>query len=94
MRGVGWQEVERVFVNGDIHESVWRGRRVARLEKHRSAVLVEEFRSRVDMIIGPGIWATNDHDGQTGCAGGRRVVNAVVVHRWLKEVGVIAKPCA
>lgn len=44
------------------------------------------------MVVCSGIGAADDHYRVAGCGGGGGMVDAVVVDRWLEEVGVGFKP--
>lgn len=44
------------------------------------------------MIVRAGIWSPNDHDRVSGCRGGGGVIDAVIIHRWLKEMRVFFEP--
>lgn len=68
------------------------GAGVDSFEKHGAAVLVEEFRSRVDVVVCAGVGSADDHHGISLCGGGGWVVDAVVVNGWLEEVSVFGEP--
>lgn len=55
-------------------------------------MLVEEFRGGVDVVVGAAVGAADDHDGVALGGGGGGVVDAVVVHGGLQEVGIFLKP--
>lgn len=65
-------------------EDVRRLRRVDYLEKHGSSMLIEEFWCGIDMIVRAGVGASHNHHGQSGRAGGRWVVDTIVVNRRLQ----------
>lgn len=66
--------------------------RVHGLEQHGAFVLVEEFGCGVDVVVCTGVGTAYHHDGKTGCGRGGGVIDAVVVHRGLEEVGVVFEP--
>ncbi len=55
-------------------------------QQHGAFVLVEPFSSGVDVVVGAGVWATDNHDGDGV------VVDAVVVYRGFEEVGIFGEP--
>ena len=52
-------------------------------------MLIEEFRGGVDVEIGAGVGAADDHDGHADFGG---LMDAVVVHGRLEEMGVLFEP--
>lgn len=79
-------------MDGDILET-WGGRGIVhRLEEHGPAVLVEKLRRGVDVVVCSCIGSPDYHHGVPCCCRGGGVVDAVVVHRGLEEVGVGFEP--
>lgn len=57
-------------------------------------MLVEELRSGIDVVVCPGVGASDDHDCVAiGCGGGG-VIDTVVIDGRLKEMGVLLEPRA
>lgn len=92
MRGVGREEEDRTFVDGDVLWSWWGGRGVDCSQEHGAAVLVEEFGGCVDVVVGAGVGAADYHYCVAGGSRGGGVVDTVVVDRGLEEVGVSFEP--
>lgn len=84
MRHVARQQKQLALVDVDVAELVGAG--LDGLEQHAAAVLVEELGRRVDVIVGAGVGAADDHDGE------RVVVDQIVVDGGLEEVGVRFEP--
>lgn len=76
----------------DVLEGGRVGARIHSLEQHGAPVLVEEFGSRVDVVVSAGVRAANYHHRVPRGCGRGGVVDAVVVYRGLEEVGVGFKP--
>lgn len=83
--GVGRKEEHVALADDDVLEGVVVGG-VDDLEEHGAAVLVEPFGGLVDVVVGAGVGAADDHDGEAF------VVDAVVVDGGFEEVGVFFKP--
>lgn len=79
-------------MDGDVLGSRRGCRGVDCSQEHRAAVLVEEFGSGVDVVVGAGVGAADYHYCVAGGSWRGRVVNAVVVDRGLEEVGVSFEP--
>lgn len=79
-------------MDGCIVERRRGGAGVDSFEEHGAAVLVEEFRSRVDVVVCAGVGSADDHHGVSLCGGGGWVVDAVVVNGGLEEVSVFGEP--
>jgi hypothetical protein len=56
VRSVWWQEKHFAFANYDVSEFAL----IDYFEKHSAAVLVEPFGSFVDVVVCPGVWASDD----------------------------------
>lgn len=78
MRHIPRQKEELALVDVDVDEGVV----LHGFEQHAAAVLVEEFGGAVDVVVGAGVGAADDHDGE------RVGVDAVVVYGRFEEVGV------
>lgn len=52
--------------------------------------MVEELWGCVDVKVGSGVGPAHYHHRVAGCGGG--VVDAIVVDRWLEEMGVLFEP--
>lgn len=92
MRGVCGQEEQGILVDRNVDWGVRVGRGIHGLEEHRAFVLIEELGGGVDMVVSAGIGTTNDHDCQTTCGRGGRVIDAVVVDGRLEEMGIFLEP--
>lgn len=62
------------------------------LEQHGPAVLVEELRRRVDVVVCSRVGTADDHYGVARGVSRRGVVHAVVVYGGLEEVRVGFQP--
>ena len=92
MRRVGWEQIQRVLVDGHIDEGVRSRAGVDCLQQHGTLVLVEELRRRVDVVVCPRVGAADNHHGQAGRRWLGWVVDAVVVDGWLEQVRVVFQP--
>lgn len=61
-------------------------------QQHRPAILVEEFRRGINVVVGARVGAADDHDRVAFCGRRGRVVDAVVVDGGLEEMGVGFEP--
>ena len=84
MRDVARQQEQLALVDVDVAELAGGG--LDGLEKHAAGVLVEELRGGVDVVVGAGVGAADDHD----CEG--VVVDQVVVDGRFEEVRVCLEP--
>lgn len=62
---IRWEQVERILMDWNINERMRRCARIDRLQEHAAFMLVEKLRGRVDVVVGSGVRATDDHDCQT-----------------------------
>lgn len=79
-------------MDGNVLERWWGCRLVDYLKQHRAMMLVEKLWGGIDVVICPGVGASNNHHGVAlGCGGGG-VVDTVVIDGRLKQMSILLEP--
>jgi len=83
VRGVSWKQEERAFLDWNISKVVT----INDFKNHISFPLVKKFLRFVDVIVGPFVRATDQHDDEIPF-----VMQGLITNRRLEEVTVLLKP--